>query len=512
MVDITNKTKITTFPQTSVEYDKWIASGREFISGQWYESTTTPTPSPTPTISEITPGMPLPQEGGFGMMDGVKYQWSGGQWNLADTTAQKIVPGMPTPTEGQLGTMDGIEYKWSNEQWNPIDKAIPEKEIIGEDEDVVGTSDLAREEDEGTQEKIDIAKQVEDDQTEIQKLTAKQQLQTLREEMGLDKDTGLPRPALPTYVDDFEALRAEQGVTALETHINTLESQIRDTEASLRQGLYDEEGKLRPMELIGTRQRELARQVQEQLDTLNRRKQTLVDELSTKNTLISNIMTLKQLDYNAASTAYNQEFTQKVQLLNIVEGRIDRADQEANRQRDDARANLSIYHNMIKDVSWDQVGSNLRTAIEALEAKAGFPVGITEAFTRANPGISVDYTTTGYDANGNQVVSFFSYNDGIPKLITAITTSGVKAGTGEAEIARQSELGIIGTKIATYMDKWKAEGDKGAGTREEFAAFLATQMKELTYQEIYEEIKRMVTDQWLEDNKRFHIGGWRLPV
>ena len=38
MTDLINRTKITTFPQSSVEHEKWIASGKEFIGGQWYES------------------------------------------------------------------------------------------------------------------------------------------------------------------------------------------------------------------------------------------------------------------------------------------------------------------------------------------------------------------------------------------------------------------------------------------------------------------------------------------
>lgn len=443
-------------------------------------------------------------------------------------------------------------------------------DVIGDDKEFIGTSDIATAEDEGTEEKIDIAKGIEDDQTEISRLTVKQELQNLREEMGLDPDTGLPaKPGLPTYADDFEALRSDQGVAATETQINNIESEIRDLEASLRLGIYDEEGKLKPMELIGTKQRELIRQAQEEIDSRNRRKATLVDELNIKNTLISNIMGFKQLDYNAAVNNYNSSFTQAIQLINLVEGRVDKVDQEANRQRDDARANLTLYHNLLKDVGWDQVGPNLRTAIEALEMKIDpSMIGITEAFTKANPGVKVDYTTTGYDAAGNQIVSFFSYNDGNPKLIRTITTAGVKAGgvrgttittsTGETidfatvgglrrakelgygysdiyswlvsnqgadieataaqnllreagfvlpaeQIKKDSDLAILSQDIKTYMDKWKSVfggGDKGAGTREEFIANRATELKNLTHSEIADEVYRQITDEWLKENKQ----------
>lgn len=445
----------------------------------------------------------------------IRWDAEAGRWYKVAPKAEpigvspkEIIPGGALPREGEVKTMDGKEYKWIGDKWEPI---IKDEEIIGKDEEIVGTSDIAREEDEGTQEKIEIAKGIEDDQVETQKLTAKQELQKIREEMGLDPDTGLKKPVLPSYADDFEALRAEEGVSALETQVNSIDKDIRDIEAGLRADFDIEEGRSVWTRLIGKEKQKLQGEARESIDALNRRKQTLVDELNTKNTLISNIMSFKQLDYNAASTAYNQDFTQKVQLLNIVEGRIDRADQEANRQRDDARANLSILQNLIKDVDWAQVGNSVRTQIEDLESKAGLPIGITEAFVRANPGISVDYTTTGYDADGNQITSFYSYNDGDPKLIKTITTTGVRPGIAEEETEKQSEKGILSVRIGDYMDLWKTKGDKGAGTREEFAADMARDSKHLTYQEILAAVYAQVTNAWLEENRRWHIGAWRTP-
>lgn len=379
-----------------------------------------------------------------------------------------------------------------------------EGDIFGGDEFDIETSDEARDKEEGVDEKADAAKQMEDDQDEIKRLTVQQQLQQIREQLGLDPQTGLERPALPTFEDDFAALRSEHGVTAIESQLNTLETQIRDTEASLRQGLYDEEGKLRPMELIGTRQRELRRQAQEGLDVLNRRKATLVDELNTKNTLIANMMKLKQADYNAATNAYNSQFTQAVQLLNLVEGRIAKADQEANRQRDDARANLVVLQNLLKDTKWSEVDANMRTQLNQLEMKAGLPVGVTEAFMKANPGLKVDYTISGTDAEGNQIVSFFSYNNGDPKLIRTITTAGVKTTDARKAADKESAIDRLKIEISYYMDDWKGGGDREAGTREEFAKEMAEEARfksYLNYQEVLAEVYKLVTDEWLNANK-----------
>ncbi len=51
-----NRTKITTFPQSSNEYDQWIASGREFVSGQWYEPAAA-APAKEPTLETIGAGV-----------------------------------------------------------------------------------------------------------------------------------------------------------------------------------------------------------------------------------------------------------------------------------------------------------------------------------------------------------------------------------------------------------------------------------------------------------------------
>jgi len=61
-----------------------------------------------------------------------------------------------------------------------------------------------------------------------------------------EKIEGLEAPIAPTYTDDFEALRDEHGMEAVETQMQNINKEIADTEASLREGLYDVEGRLAP--------------------------------------------------------------------------------------------------------------------------------------------------------------------------------------------------------------------------------------------------------------------------
>jgi len=250
----------------------------------------------------------------------------------------------------------------------------------------------------------------------------------LEAEVKADVTGGLARPELPSYEADFEALHSAQGMSALENQINSIDQEMRDLEAALRQGLYKEEGRLAPMDIIGGRQKELKRQAQEQMDELTRRRQTLVDQYNTKVGVVNSIMKFKEMDYNAANADYNTAFSQAIQIQNLIEGRLSKEAQIANQQRDDARANLSILQKYATDAgfSWSELESNMQGQIENLELQSGLPLGITEAFMNANPGMKVDYTTQSYDAQGNQIVSFFSYNNGDPKLIKSIGTGGIK--------------------------------------------------------------------------------------
>ena len=246
---------------------------------------------------------------------------------------------------------------------------------IGLDEDrkIVVTSDEQDKIEEGQEieeeEKTD--KIVKDQDKEIVERTQAKAIAQLKTDLAalgfeFDPATGklTKRPALPTYVDDFEALRSEHGLAAIETQLNNLNTEIRDSEAALRLGLNKEGKRLAPMGMIRGEQAELKRQAQEDLDFLNRRKQTLIDEYNTKVSLINTTMKLTQMDYQTAVADYDAKFTQAVNFLNILEGRTDRAAQEENRQRDDERGNLTIMSNLIKVQNWEELNAEMQSQIQ----------------------------------------------------------------------------------------------------------------------------------------------------
>lgn len=282
------------------------------------------------------------------------------------------------PTEAELAQhvgKTGTEHllKWAPQRKAEMEQEALQKEVLGEeDTGIIGTSDdpdqIAKDEAE--------AKKIEDDAKDTADLGAERDKLAIEAEIAQYKDAlGIGgKPEVPSLYDDYEALRSKEGVPALEGRLNQLNKDIADTEAGLRMGMYDVEGKLKPMELIGTEQRELARQGQEQLDTLNRSKQTIIDELATKNAVISNMMNLTQQDYANASNSYNTAFNQNLQMLEIIKG------EEAD-ERDFAIANLNTVTTMLSEAgkSWGELDSSLQATISKLETKSGLPQGITEA-------------------------------------------------------------------------------------------------------------------------------------
>lgn len=303
-----------------------------------------------------------------------------------------------------------------------------------------------------------IAEQAETEQQEIESLTRQQQIKNLKEELGIEE-----APTAPSLVSDYELLMSGQGITDLESQMNALKQTIRDTEASLRQGLYDEEGKLKPMELIGTAQRELQRQGQEQLDTLNRRYQTILDEYNTKMNYINNVMTFTQQDYQNATVAWQNKFNQAVQLNNLYQKEVDTVVATA-------QANLQTIVNLATEAnkSFYDLDPSLQIQIYQDELKAGLPVGTYESLLTAKPEIAeILTTTTTYDAQGNQIVSFIYKNkDGTPGVVQTVKTGGYKepegvgGGFSDQEKRKLEQAGLSNAPRQEQLDYLYAKGEK----------------------------------------------------
>jgi hypothetical protein len=355
----------------------------------------------------------------------------------------------PPATTGKVLTPEQIKQYYAEEgdkasPLSPLDWLAKQEggTVLKQPEGGVVTSEVPR-----TEVAKTIAEQAAKEVAEEKEIVSLQRARTiaeLKKELGID--TGIP--VRPVFATDFEALRSEQGMGALESQINSLETQIRDTEASLRQGLYTEEGQLRPMELIGTRQRELTRQAQEQMDTLNRRKTTLVDEYNTKVNLVNTIMQLKATDYDNAVNEYNTKFSQAIQMQNLLMSEEDRAKAEDNATRDDARANLQVMINSAKSggiTDFTKLDPRMQVEATKLGLKAGYAPGMVEFLFNTLPADEeIVYKGTQTDATGKESVVLIT-RDSQGNLHTKIVeTGGVGTPGGEAPPTSYKEWSLAG--------------------------------------------------------------------
>ena len=303
------------------------------------------------------------------------------------------------------------------------------------------------------------AKEAQDSADEEEKLEREKRIRELREELGLDPDTGekLEKPPLPDYENEYEAMRSEAGLDALESQINKNKKLLRDMEESLTQGLYDEEGRLRPMGLITTRQKELQEQARRKMNEITRANQTLVDEYNTKLSMIQMTMQYSQQDYANAVQDYQLKFNQSLQMYNMIKS-------EETAEQKVAAANLTTLTNYITTaiqsgkLTAETIPQDMRNMITKLELQTDSIPGITMALMNiTEPTKNKLATITSPDKSTVSVL----YDDGtVQTFNTGVNTKNEKIPRNE-EIKNTidqslQDSNLIGTdkKVAweTYRD------------------------------------------------------------
>lgn len=295
-----------------------------------------------------------------------------------------------------------------------------------------------------------------DKQNEATKLATQKTIADLKASLGIVDTT---KPVTPTYASDYEALRSSEGLSGIESQINNINKEMNDLEASYKAGLVKQGERLAPMEIIGGKQTQLKEQYESQLESLNNRKKTLVDEYNIKTGIVDNIMKFKQLDYGTASDEYNTKFDQTIKLQSLLMSVEDKANAESNRVRDDARANLTILQNMVKDSgqTWDTLTDDMKSQMTREELRAGIPSGTMEAFMTAMPEVEVSYMTTSYNAEGQQVAEFWGKKDGKGVLLNSVVGSGVKETTADKTALKQAEFDTAKAYVAANITASDAE-------------------------------------------------------
>jgi hypothetical protein len=191
-------------------------------------------------------------------------------------------------------------------------------------------------------------------------------------------------------------------------------------------------------------------------------------------------MKLKGEDYANSVAEYNTKFNQAVQLNSVISSYKTKEEAEANRVRDDARANANLMINSVKGTgkSWDSLDADVRVGLQKIALQAGIDEAVFKEVID-NTGVSeIISTQSGYDADGNEIISFIVKDkNGNPKILNQIkpgtvatkTVEGAETGgtiftsesTGESydlsdpkDVKRYKEgTGISWVRMASIMDQ-----------------------------------------------------------
>lgn len=266
------------------------------------------------------------------------------------------------------------------------------------------------------------------------------------------KRKDIKAPDLPQFEESYTNLRGQYGITGLETTLNDLNTQAEEIAAQFRVNKSTEEGKFVGTNVAEGRASTHERAANERLDAVNRSINTITNQLNTAYNVVNTIMNYKAMDYDAAVTQYNTQFSQYMQTFNLVQGIDEQLKTEAQRAQDNARANLQIMYNNIAENS-QGIGSlskDQRSQISKLEAQAGLPTGTYKTIESKNPGGKIVSTTTRTDANGNKVADMIVIDPktGQPKTITSYIGKDYSSGGGNNDEIKVANENYIYNKLS----------------------------------------------------------------
>lgn len=238
-------------------------------------------------------------------------------------------------------------------------------------------------------------------------------------------------PAAPNYAQQYEDLRKAQGVSGLEDQANLLAAQEEELKAAQR-GYAEQQGaKPLAQRVVEGRVSEAEKRVNNELDRIGREKAVVTNQLKTKYGVIETMMNLKQMDYDAAQKRYDSEYNRNIQTFNLVRGIEEDQKSDEEKKKDNARSNLQIIANALKDSNLAELSDDQKLTIRRLELQSGLPVGTIEKFRNNNPKADIITSNEWTDASGKQYIAIVSKGaDGKLKTENVFLGQGKAPGGG----------------------------------------------------------------------------------
>lgn len=269
---------------------------------------------------------------------------------------------------------------------------------------------------------------------------------------------GLPdKPEPVDYAQQFLDLKSKYGINELETSLTDLQAQARDIQAISAERTRAEKGKAVPMNVIAGRVSEVEAQDNERLRAVNNSIQTVTSQLQTKYNIVENLMKFTGQTYNDSVQAYNDKFTQNMNMLDLARGISNDMKSEEESLTDNARANLQIIYNNISGGGFDvkSLDPATKTNITKLEVQAGLPSGFYANILTINPEANILSTTT-RENNGNKYADVILRNADGSFSTKTISLGGVNGGSSSSTEAEKMQTAV--RAMAPDLNALKVDG------------------------------------------------------
>src|SRR3990167_5430001 len=294
------------------------------------------------------------------------------------------------------------------------------------------------------------------DEEDIARLDRQKRKRDLEAELGIG-----PAPEAPKLKDTLEKLRTEKGLPAIESDLAEINTDIRELEAAAREQLFDAEGKPQQLGALRGEQRRIAQDAQNKLDALNRKKQTIVDELNMKNSTINQLMQFTQQDFANASAVYQQKFNQNMEFYKMIKS-------EMSEEEQSAMSKWQVLADQYEQsgLTWDTLNPEQQAHLESLAVRGGMP-GLSQ-FLGAGQG-EIKTVNQRTDASGNsyydvlrikpdgsmEVESIFRGKEKVPG-----SGGGTGGGTTDANRSSWVNQGLSASLLTTSNKLVKSKFDK----------------------------------------------------
>jgi len=272
------------------------------------------------------------------------------------------------------------------------------------------------------------------------------------------------RPDPVSLVDTLNKKRKELGVGKQETELADLDTQIAQLDQQITDLFETEDDRMVSMTQIGRRKSEEQRLYEKARNELQVKRTGIVNELNQKYSVIDGIMKYTSADYENAVDDYNTKFTQAINLTNLLRSVDESNKSDAEKKADNARTNLQIMVNTLKDknVDYGSLDSGTLLNIKNLELQSGLPSGFVKFAMEATDDPIVSMGSEFTNASNQRQVPVYTKNPSTGVVSVKILTLGTSSGDKLTESEKnKTEADDIASAILDFQTQIEKKGWAG---------------------------------------------------